>query len=180
MLVFCVVLTLCGCPNVPVAGLIGMDVYLAGTLVVTGEVVDGTSGEPVEGAIVTYVDTGFVGQPAVPPVEEQIGGSNSRGRISIRHYYGFGAYITFEDILTGGPVKTFDLVVSKEGYESQEFHFVGSTCTSTESVNVRGLYGAIYIDFNTIRLEPVSEISSLLETGRKAVAQSLLPQMVLP
>ena len=75
---------------------------------------------------------------------------------------------------------TFDLVMSKEGYGSQEFHFVGSTCTTTESVNIRRLLATTYIDLNTVRLEPVSESHSLLEVGRKAVAQLFLIQMVLP
>ncbi|HIJ66429.1 MAG TPA: hypothetical protein HPP77_10815 [Candidatus Hydrogenedentes bacterium] len=179
-LLFLAASALCGCPGAPINALIGAHVDGVRYFSITGDVVDATSGQPVEGATVTFVDTGLTGQPAVSWEEEVVGESNVNGHIRVRFAQWWGATITLEDILTGGLAMTFDLVVSKEGYESQEFHFVGSTCTTTENVNVHPLLATTYIDLNTVRLEPVSERRSLLEVGRKAVAQLFLIQMLLP
>lgn len=88
--------------------------------VIEGRVYDRESNFPLNHVSVYFIDTGYdeVRSKKATPIE--IGLSDSRGKIDLRFNY---LWDTQKSAFYEPAIKTFDIVLSCEAYETKKFHF---------------------------------------------------------
>jgi hypothetical protein len=87
---------------------------------IKGEVYDKKSHRPIENAAVLFMDTGYDYVRSQNPFLVKIGQSNAEGKFTARLNY---LWRSKDMALQNPPLKTFDVVLSHEGYEPGRFHF---------------------------------------------------------
>ena len=90
------------------------------TFSVEGRVFDSESYQPLEHVHVYFIDTGYDSIRSKKNLRLEIGQSDTSGEIKIRLNY-FWAYE--RSVLLKNPERTFDIVLSKQSYETKTFHF---------------------------------------------------------
>jgi hypothetical protein len=107
---------------------------------IEGRVYDKESNFPLNQVKVYFIDTGYdeVLSKKATPIE--IGRSDSKGKIDLRFNY---LWARKKSIFYGPPSETFDIVLSREAYETQRLHFKESELITdgiTFLVNLKNVY----------------------------------------
>ncbi|HIJ66301.1 MAG TPA: hypothetical protein HPP77_10165 [Candidatus Hydrogenedentes bacterium] len=159
MLLACMLAVLAGCGHVD-----GIIVFK-----ITGDVRDLETGEPVEGATVTFIDFGISEDaPYGIPASQEIDlcETDSDGNIDVRFEYWWGEspgpaetvrFLTGTDTVLGeGP---FAVALEKEGYEPTILHFNSEKLPSVEG-DCEGLPERV-VDLGEVYIQPIAQLSSV-------------------
>ena len=87
---------------------------------IKGQIYDNESHLPIENVTVYFMDTGYDYVRSKKPYLIEIGQSDADGKISARLNY---LWRHIDSEIQAPPNETFDILLSKERYEQQRFHF---------------------------------------------------------
>lgn len=107
---------------------------------IQGRVLEAQTNFPLEGVSVHFIDGGYDDILSKKPTPITIGRSNSRGKIDLRFNYLWGRK---KSVFDHRPKATFDIVLSRESYATQRFHFKESELPTdgvTLLVNLKDVY----------------------------------------
>ena len=86
---------------------------------IEGEVKDQESGLPVQGAMLSFTDSGFDYVRSKHRTVQRVGQSNNTGKLGLKFDYFWGRN---ESVLAEKPSRTFTLTIEHPMYQSQEVH----------------------------------------------------------
>ena len=87
---------------------------------IKGEVYDKETSQPIKNAAVLFKDTGYDYVRSKQPFLVAVGQSDADGKFTARLNY---LWRSRDTTLQNPPRKTFDVVLSHEGYQPRRFHF---------------------------------------------------------
>jgi hypothetical protein len=119
MIVVFMGLSILGCATRPI--------YSVTIFAIQGRVIDKQSNFPLEKVDVYFIDTGYDDNRSRQPTPIQVAQSDARGKIEARLNY---LWARRKSGFNNLPEATFDIVLSRELYQTRRFHFKESELQS--------------------------------------------------
>ena len=132
MLIVLVSLSILGCAT--------QSIYSVTIFAIEGHVYDEQSNFPLEKVDVYFIDTGYDQNRSEQQTPIKVAQSDSRGKILARLNYPWGRK---KSVFNNPPRATFDILLSRELYQTRRFHFKESELSSdavTFLVDLKDVY----------------------------------------
>ena len=123
-----------------VLGCASRPIYSVTIFAIQGRVIDKESNFPLEKVDVYFIDTGYDHNRSRQPTPIKVAQSDSKGIINARLNY---LWRRKKSVFTNPPSATFDIVLSRDFYQTRRYHFKESelqTDTVTFLVDLEDVY----------------------------------------